>query len=100
MQINVFAIRFTGGTWKKCEHYCSQEEADAVIESARAKAFESLRYQTPQYADYLAGAAYVFNVAYGLPDKPAEGDMLVVGVQVDGKTVRYTTDVEHLLERR
>ena len=97
MQITIFAARFAGNSWKEYQHLCSQEEAEAVIESAKAKAFEKFRYQTPQYADYLAGAGYVFNVAYGSQDKPAEGDSLVLGVQLDDKIVRHTTDIGHLM---
>lgn len=100
MQITVFAIRFRDGAWKEYQHNCSPEETNAVLDSAKAKAFERFRYRSPQYADYLAGASYIFNVARGTEDMPAEGDTVVFGVQVDDVVVRNTISREHLLERR
>lgn len=100
MRIVVFAVRFIDGVWKECQHTCSDEEAEAVTDSSRAKAFEKFRYSAPNYADYLAGAGYVFNISLGPPDKPAEGDTLVIGVQVDDKIVRHASEINHLLARR
>lgn len=100
MQITVFAIRFKDGAWKEYQHICSPVEGEAVLESAKAKAFERYRYQTPQYADYLAGASYIFNVARGAEDRPAEGDTVVFGVQVDEVVVRHTMSREQLIARR
>ncbi len=83
MQISVFAIQYISGEWKEYEHTCSPEEVESVIDSAKAKAFEQFRYSNPQYADYLEGAQYVFDVVRGLPDAPAEGDIQVVGVLME-----------------
>ena len=99
MEIAVLAIRFVDGSWKEYQHFCSREEVDAVLNSAAAKAFEKFRYSAPQYADYLAGAGYVFNVKRGADDRPAEGDTLVYGVQVDGNVVRHTMDRDRLVAR-
>lgn len=100
MQITVFAIRFKDGAWKEYQHNCSPEEAKAVLESASAKAFERFQYRTPQYADYLAGASYIFNIARGTEDLPSEGDTVVFGVQLDDVVVRNTMSRDHLIERR
>lgn len=100
MQITVFSIRFTDGAWREFLHECNGEEAEAVVDSASAKAFEEFRYSAPNYTDYLVGAGYVFNCAQVPRDKPVEGDTLIVGVQIDGKVVRHASEIEHLLTRR
>jgi len=82
MQINVYAIRYSGGSWQEYEHRCSPEEANAVLASA-GKEREPFKYRIPQDGDFLAGASNVFNVSRGQDDKPAEGDTVVFGVQVD-----------------
>jgi hypothetical protein len=53
---------------------CSEEELDAVKDSARAKALERAVVGPPRSMDYLEGARYIFNVARGGLDSPAEGD--------------------------
>jgi hypothetical protein len=98
MQIVVIAIRFKDGAWKEYQHNCSKEEIEAVIDSTAAKAFERFRYRTPEHADFLAGASYVFNVARGTRDNPAEGDTLVLEVQISGKLAPMTLDREYVLE--
>ena len=100
MQLTVFAFRYTKGVWKYYEHYCDEGEMDAVIDSAKAKAFEHLRPNAPYYVDFLAGARYIFNVAYGPSEDPAEGDLRVFAVKVDGVVVGPTADLEELLARK
>ena len=83
MQINVFAIRYSGGSWQEYQHVCSPEEANAIIESGAVKAEDRFRYRIAQDSDVLTRASNVFNVARGQDDNPAEGDTVVFGVQVD-----------------
>jgi hypothetical protein len=83
----ILAIRFENGAWKDWEHTCSEEEVKAVVDSARAKAFEQSRYQKPSYVDYLDGARYIFNVIRGPLEKPMEGDTRVYGVSMDKKVI-------------
>ena len=99
MQFTVFAIRFQDGAWKEFKHHCSPAEDEAILESARAKAFEQFRYLTPQYADYLAAASYIFNIARGANSTPANGDTVVFGVQVGDKVIRKAKDIRHMLAR-
>lgn len=93
MQITIYAIRFNQNVWKEWEHSCNKGEVEAVVDSAKTKAFEYFRYRKPQYTDYLEGARYIFNVARGLPGNPVEGDTQVYGVQIDGTVVRQTEDL-------
>ena len=83
MQINVFAIRYSDGTWQEYQHLCSPEETNAIIASAEHRADERFKYRIAHDSDYLTGASNVFNVARGRDDRPAEGDTVVFGVQVD-----------------
>ena len=82
MQINVFAIRYSGGSWQEYQHVCSAEEARAIIDSGRGKADDRFRYRVAQDNEFLARASDIFNVARGQDDRPAEGDTVVFGVQV------------------
>lgn len=82
MRIIVLAERFEAGVWKDWEHTCGEEEVDAVIDSANAKARDQLQSK-PSCIDYLKGAAYVFDVAYGSRENPRDGDTQVYGVIVD-----------------
>jgi hypothetical protein len=86
--IIILAIRFKNGAWKDWEHTCSEEEVEAVVDSARAKAFEQYRYRNPSYADFLDGARYIFNIIRGPLEKPMEGDTRVYGVSLDKKVIR------------
>ena len=83
MQITVFALRFEGGSWKDWEHACDEEELEAVLDSANAKALESGRPGKPTYFDFLQGARFIFDVAFGPREDPKEGDTEVFGVLVD-----------------
>lgn len=40
MLMTIFATRFEDGVWKGWEHTCDQDETEAVIDSANAKAFD------------------------------------------------------------
>jgi hypothetical protein len=91
MGIMVFAIRYEYGAWKEYVHDCTNEEIEAVVDSAMAKAFERFRSGTPDHTDFLAGIRYMFNVSRGTADKPAEGDMRVLDFQGED---RLTTTVD------
>lgn len=81
MQINVFAIRYSDGSWQEYQHVCSPEEAKAIIDAGKKD--DRFRYRIAQDGDVLARASNIFNVARGKDDHPAEGDTVVFGVQVD-----------------
>ena len=82
MKIIVLAERFEAGVWRDWEHICDEENLDAVIDSASAKARDRL-HSKPTYIDYLKGAAYIFDVARGPREDPRDGDIQVYGVIVD-----------------
>lgn len=82
MRIIVFADRFEGGKWISWEHTCDGEEADAVLDSASAKAFCRSFSHLLTDSDYLEGARYIFGIARGPFDNPAEGDLRVTKVVV------------------
>ena len=82
MRIIVFAERFEDGAWRHWQHLCTEEEVEAVVDSANAKAADRLQSQ-PSHLDYLTGAAYIFNVAFGPKENPKNGDTRVYGTVVD-----------------
>jgi hypothetical protein len=82
MLITIFAIRFEGGVWTDWEHLCEGEELEAVFDSAKAKAVDHGRPGNPLYSDYLEGAKYIFNVAFGSAESPREGDTDVYAILV------------------
>ena len=84
MEFVVFAKRFKNGSWEVWEHKCSDEEIGAVEDSARAKAVDRLSFDSPVPFDYLHGARYIFDVAYGVEGDPKDGDTVVHGVCVNG----------------
>ena len=81
--LEVFGLRFERGRWREWEHTCSFEEIEGVLDSAGAKAIDNGRPRQPTHADYLAASRYIFDVAYGPRENPAEGDTCVYGVRVD-----------------
>jgi hypothetical protein len=87
MQITIFAARFEGGVWTDWEHACTLAETEAVADSARAKAFACGRGGEPAFIDYLEGARYIFDVAYGSSGSPREEGIKVYGVLVGGMVV-------------
>jgi hypothetical protein len=100
MLITIFATRFLGGSWKDWEHSCNEEEVEAVADSAKAKADERLSGVQPAFADYLDGAGYIFNVAFGPPESPSEGDTNVYGVRVNDIVIaRFEQLREHFALR-
>jgi hypothetical protein len=100
MLITVFATRFSGGVWKDWEHTCTEEEVEAIADTANAKADERCPGGTPVFADYLEGARYIFNVAFGPPESPREGDTDVYGVLVDEIVIaRFKELREHFAMR-
>jgi hypothetical protein len=100
MLITIFATRFLGGSWKDWEHSCNEEEVEAVADSAKVKADERIPRETPTLADYLDGARYIFNVAFGPPQSPSEGDTNVYGVLVNDVVIaRFEQLREHFALR-
>jgi hypothetical protein len=95
MKITVLAEHFEDGQWKDLEHVCNQEEVEAVADSAMAKASDRMHFGKPSYIDYLAGAAYVFNVAYGDIDTPRDGDLRVYAAIVDEMLIGISNNIEH-----
>ena len=87
MLITIFAARFEGGVWKNWEHACTFAETEAVIDSANAKALEHGRIREPAFIDYLEGARYVFDVAFGTKNRPRAGDTRVFGVLVGSMVI-------------
>jgi hypothetical protein len=94
MKIIVLAERFEEGAWKDWEHTCDEEEVDGVIDSANAKAADRMQSQ-PSYIDYLTGAAYIFNVAFGSREDPKDGDTRVYGAIVNEMLIGIYEKVEH-----
>jgi len=82
LRIIIFAKRFEGGSWKSWEHECAQDEVEAMLDSAAAKAFSRTFSRVPTDVDYREAGRYEFDRAYGTPDKPAEGDVRVLRVDV------------------
>jgi hypothetical protein len=98
MRITVVGRRFEGGTWRPWEHVCDDEEVAGVLDSAYAEAFARSFSNVLTDADYQEGARYIFNRAYGTPEKPAEGDIRVTGVKVDiaaGTAADDFRDISH-----
>jgi len=95
MKIVVLAERFESGEWTDWEHVCNQEELEAVADSANAKASDRMHFSKPSCVDYLAGAAYVFNVAYGKADDPREGDLRVYATIIDDMLIGMYGSIEH-----
>jgi len=90
MLITIFAFRFGGGIWLDWEHTCDENELEAVADSARAKAADHDRPGSLLYLDYLEGAKYIFNTAFGTAENPREGDTNVYAVVVDQMVIgRY-----------
>lgn len=83
MNIVLLAERFESGKWRHWRHWCDADEIDAVVDSASAKARDKANFGSPSPMDYLMGARYIFNVAYGLKDDPKDGDTQVYGLIVD-----------------
>ncbi|MGB8028035.1 MAG: hypothetical protein WCF30_00085 [Terracidiphilus sp.] len=93
MEIIVFAKKFRAGNWEVWEHTCSEEEVDAVEDSARAKAVDRFSFEPPLAVDYLGGARYIFDVARGESDNPRDGDTCVHGVSVDGVLIGVSEEL-------
>lgn len=99
MKIIVLAERFDENVWRDWEHICTDEEVEAVIDSANAKCADRM-HSRPSYIDYLMGAAYIFDVAFGVPENPRNGDTQVYGAIVDEMLIGITDKVErHFLRK-
>ncbi len=82
MQFIVYCVRYTDRGWKKHRHVCSDQENEAVVDSAKAYALMRFPDQKLTFSDYLAGARYMFDVAFGPRDQPVIGDTVVTGLKV------------------
>lgn len=100
MRIVIFACRFQGGAWKNWEHTCDDKEAAGVLDSSRARAIDRAFSRNINYADYLQGARYIFDVARGLPHAPVEGDTRVYGVSVNEMMVGHREELERYFVSR
>jgi hypothetical protein len=92
MDILIFAKRFCNGNWVAWQHQCTEGEAEAVADSARAKAQDRLNFDSSDGDDYLAGARYIYDVAYGLLDHPRDGDTRVHAVSVNGMLIAMSEE--------
>ena len=95
MLITIFAVRFEDGVWRDWEHACSFAETEAVFDSAKAKALEHGGIREPVFVDYLEGARYIFDVAYGTMNSPRDGDTKVYGVLVGGLVIAQYEELQH-----
>jgi hypothetical protein len=95
MKIIILAERFEDGAWGNWEHICNEQEVEAVVDSAKAKAADRMHFPHPCYIDYLTGSAYIFDVAYGPRNDPRDGDTRVYGAIVDEMLIGMYGKVEH-----
>jgi len=93
MKIVVLAERFENGAWRDWQHMCDEEEVAAVIDSSNAKAADRMQSR-PSYIDYLTGAAYIFDVAFGPRENPKDGDTRVYGAIVDEMLIGISEKIE------
>ncbi len=100
MQITVLAVRFEGDTWLKWEHTCDKDESTVIVDAARTLAFDHAPFQKPLDVDYLGGARYIFDVARGTPEKPAQGDTEVYDVKVAEIALEYFEESERKFAAR
>ena len=98
MNIIVFASRFEDRNWKPWEIECTDEELDAVYDSAVAKARDRLNFGPPDLVDYLFGATYIFDIALGPAESPRGGDTRVHAVCVDGVLFGSSTELSQQFE--
>ncbi len=82
MEIRIFAEEFVDGSWDFWEYTCGQEEADALMDCAVAKALGRASIKKPSHHDFLESARHMFNVSLGEPSYPKDGDRRVYCVCV------------------
>lgn len=83
MEIVVFAEQFRNGSWDVWEYQCNPIEANAIVDSAAARAGGRVTNAKPIHDDYLESARCLFDVARGTPVSPRSGDTRVYCVCVD-----------------
>jgi len=93
--IVVYGLRFERGKWQNWEHTCSTNDLDGVVDSAKARAADHGRLANPVYMDFLEGARYVFEVAYGSREDPREGDLCVYAVRIDQMVIGDYEELKH-----
>lgn len=93
--IVVYGLRFERGKWRSWEHTCSKDEIDGVEDSAKAKAADHGRPEKPVYLDFLEGSRYIFDVAFGARENPAEGDVCVYAIRVDQMVIGDYEELKH-----
>lgn len=77
MKLVILAEKFKAGTWRHWKYICNENDIEAITDSAYVKAMDRANFGDPSPMDYLMGARYIFNVAYGSEDVPKEGDTRV-----------------------
>lgn len=92
MKITIVGKCFGNENWEGWEHTCSEEEVLWFEESALAKAQDRSHSGSPLRIDYLKGASYIFDVAYGTPKEPRDGDTRVHFVSVNGVRVESSKE--------
>ncbi len=98
MEIIVFAKRVESGNWNLWEHTCTEEEANAVHDSAVAKTQDRLNFGPPDLIDYVFGAGYIFDISSGSAESSRNGDTRVYGVCVDGELFGNSTELSRHFE--
>lgn len=93
MEMSVLGERFEDGAWRSWEHVCDDDDLDAVIDSAKAKAADRFQSQ-PSHIDFMRGAAYIFDVAYGPRENPRDGDTCVYGTILDGVLIGISEKIK------
>lgn len=83
MEIVVFAEQYRNGDWEVWEYECNPVEAQAIMDSAAARASARETNTKPVLDDFLASARGVFDVTNGSPAYPRNGDTRVYCVCVD-----------------
>jgi hypothetical protein len=99
LTVVVFGKRIDRGEWRPWERICMSEDMDGVLDSAIAKSLDRGRYGQPSYEDYLDGARYIFNIAYGSRERPANGDTRVFGILMNDIVIGEFEEMERCFKR-
>ncbi len=99
MRIIVFAEQFLNGSWDVWEHTCGYNEAQALVDSARAIS----RTHTPKgrlaHEDFLQSARKIFDVANGTPASPRHGDIQVYCICIDQTVIGVCEKIRQYSDR-
>ena len=99
MRIIIFAEQFMNSSWDVWEHACSQNEAQALVDSARTIA----KTHTPKgrlaHEDFLQSARQIFDVAHGTPACPRHGDIRVYCICIDQTVIGVCDKIRRYSDR-